>query len=821
MDLFLRFVGIWIVCFVYIAVGVEGADYGAACTGDGTGDCKETTNIACDTTCKCAAGFFRKGGTECAARVALKATCVIADTSPNQCVADTECKDDGKSAKKCLCKATHYESSSACKPRIVPGVACAAHQCVTHATCNTTSNKCKCDAGFNATPTTKPTMLNGNWSSYKIEWKNCSKACGSDPPEDIKNQTQTSSSIFLNIIPANINHTSFLVYVRSAKLETNSTNYTVVNLDAAECYNISVFTKFGDTVSSQAIHRNFCTTPVPPSSIEIFTQTNDSLIFNITHGAGLFDHFNISLDGKYKISTADLNSTFTIAVFGGLSSGTLYKNISVRSISNNTLSVPTQPIEHTTNSNPPSNVHVQNQNDTSVTLSIARESGKFDKLFVWIERVNIYVETPHTTKIIIGGLEPGNQYLAIVGTTSNGLNSTAYYLTINTNPDRPIAVYLLNRTTESLGIKIVQGQGMTEWFHIQINHRYNVKGKINQTELVLEKLTPGQMYSDIKVQAVSHGLFGESIIMNDTSTIPDAPSLVQVSDKTTETLIIMIVHGKGIVELFHIDIDGKNHSQKATSDSNTTYVTIGHLTPGTLYKDITIYSISNRLESDARKIDASATYPSSPSLQVKDNSINVIRIVIMKGSGGVEKYKILVNNEEVINVTYNQSSQEVNITDRVPGKMYNITAKAIANNIESNLSSNIQQATYPSSPSLHVQDNSINALRIVITKGSGGVEKNIKLWKTIIVTPNNFKLLDERYKTSALLFCDFLLSLAWCNRCRHELNTTLVSFASASHLQTETHNSLALKVYKATEKITLNPIDIKMYLKPFKRESTI
>lgn len=80
-----------------------------------------------------------------------------------------------------------------------------------------------------------------------------------------------------------------------------------------------------------------------------------------------------------------------------------------------------------------------------------------------------------------------------------------------------------------------------------------------------------------------------------------------MSDKTNETLIIMIVHGKGIVESFHIDIDGTNHSQKATSDSNTTYVTIGHLTPGTLYKDITIYSISNRLESDARKIDASAT----------------------------------------------------------------------------------------------------------------------------------------------------------------------------------------------------------------------
>lgn len=45
----------------------SGVDYGAACTGSGTGDCTDKTNTMCDTTCKCTAGFFRKGGKECAA----------------------------------------------------------------------------------------------------------------------------------------------------------------------------------------------------------------------------------------------------------------------------------------------------------------------------------------------------------------------------------------------------------------------------------------------------------------------------------------------------------------------------------------------------------------------------------------------------------------------------------------------------------------------------------------------------------------------------------------------------------------------------------
>ncbi|XP_076073648.1 uncharacterized protein LOC143045193 isoform X2 [Mytilus galloprovincialis] len=114
MDLLSRFVGIWLVFVIYIAVNVEGAVFDATCTGSGVGDCSEANNICVAGTskCACATTSFRKGGTECATR-------------------------------------------------IVPGATCAAKQCVTHASCNTTSTKCKCDAGYTATPTTKPTMCSG------------------------------------------------------------------------------------------------------------------------------------------------------------------------------------------------------------------------------------------------------------------------------------------------------------------------------------------------------------------------------------------------------------------------------------------------------------------------------------------------------------------------------------------------------------------------------------------------------------------------------------------------------------------------------------
>ncbi|VDI40662.1 Hypothetical predicted protein [Mytilus galloprovincialis] len=164
-------------CVIYIAVGVEGAKYDEACTVDG--DCKETNAAKCDSgtsKCICSDSFFRKTtATECAANrtkktktkyylqfteVALDGTCIVTDSAKDQCsVVNTECRTEG-SESKCLCKATHYSDGSACQTRKKPEETCAAHQCVTHATCNTTTNpnKCKCKIGYTATPTTTPTM---------------------------------------------------------------------------------------------------------------------------------------------------------------------------------------------------------------------------------------------------------------------------------------------------------------------------------------------------------------------------------------------------------------------------------------------------------------------------------------------------------------------------------------------------------------------------------------------------------------------------------------------------------------------------------------
>ncbi|CAC5397761.1 unnamed protein product [Mytilus coruscus] len=211
MDLLARFVGIWMVFVIYIAVDVEGAIYGETCSVNS--DCTESNAVNCDTTsgnCICEDTFFRKTTpAACASRVALNGVCELAQTSTeqcaidnsecidvsgtvrcicstthyetggacelrialdtdctssDQCVADTDCRDNGAGTDQCQCTiATHYKSGSSCIARIKPNIDCTAvGQCVTNAECDTAdTGTCLCNAGYTATPTTTPTMCSG------------------------------------------------------------------------------------------------------------------------------------------------------------------------------------------------------------------------------------------------------------------------------------------------------------------------------------------------------------------------------------------------------------------------------------------------------------------------------------------------------------------------------------------------------------------------------------------------------------------------------------------------------------------------------------
>ncbi|XP_063446875.1 delta and Notch-like epidermal growth factor-related receptor [Mytilus trossulus] len=145
---------------------VQKIDLGGSCTATPTGQCADP-NAECDgkaLTCVCNDNYFENKESVCASQVTtIDHNCDSTETSEDQCsVADTECRNDGAGSK-CLCKTSHFKDGTTCTIRKKPEETCTADQCVIHATCNTTSNlnKCKCNAGYTATPTTTPTMCSG------------------------------------------------------------------------------------------------------------------------------------------------------------------------------------------------------------------------------------------------------------------------------------------------------------------------------------------------------------------------------------------------------------------------------------------------------------------------------------------------------------------------------------------------------------------------------------------------------------------------------------------------------------------------------------
>ncbi|CAC5392731.1 unnamed protein product [Mytilus coruscus] len=197
-NLLARFVGIWMVFVIFIAVGVEGAPYDGNCT---TESCTEENNACSNDTCicnpesfrrasppscvkkielnavcmegdecadtlaicdlhklkcLCTQRYFEKNDGTCAARINyLEHTCDATQSASDQCIpTNSECRMDGTA--RCLCKTTYYAFRRVCRIRKSPNASCRTNQCVIHAKC--TNDSCKCDADYEATPIISPTM---------------------------------------------------------------------------------------------------------------------------------------------------------------------------------------------------------------------------------------------------------------------------------------------------------------------------------------------------------------------------------------------------------------------------------------------------------------------------------------------------------------------------------------------------------------------------------------------------------------------------------------------------------------------------------------
>lgn len=89
----------------------------------------------------------------------------------------------------------------------------------------------------------------------------------------------------------------------------------------------------------------------------------------------------------------------------------------------------------------------------------------------------------------------------------------------------------------------------------------------------------------------------------------------------------------------------------------------------------------------------SISEPSIPLTSYVNSSTDILTILINKGIGGVSSYEIYVNDSDPITETFDSSSQLVFITDLKPGTVYSVYVLSLANDLKSNLSKIIVNAT--------------------------------------------------------------------------------------------------------------------------------
>ncbi|CAC5418942.1 PTPRB [Mytilus coruscus] len=546
-----------------------------------------------------------------------------------------------------------------------------------------------------------------------------------NPPLYVKVQHQSNTSVTLSIGSGTGNVDKYFVFIENVSMfeTTQLENVEIVELEPGYQYIVNVWA-ISNGLNSTLCNVTIKTYPDSPLLLTVKEQTNTTFQVDVIHGRGSVQYFDVYISNTLQFRTNAAAGENTLISIKQLCPGNEYKTIEIKAVSHDLTSNSTELPPTATYPNPPSHVQVQNQSTTSVSLSIFNGTGNFDTYFVLIENVT-FMEASYLENVEIENLDPGYQYIAQVGVKSNGLNSTVNF-PINTYPDRPQSVDVINQTTESIGINITQGQGMVQFFFIRINNTYNVTGNQGQTAIILKNLIPGTLFTEMTVQAVSYELYGEMRHVMKTSTIPAAPRSAKVTNKTIDSLNITIAHGNGMVEFFFIQINGSTYQDQAAVESNTTEVKIPGLIPGTLYKNISIISVSNGLNGTLYEIPSCATYPDIPkSVDVTNQTITSVSLKIGHGTGVSKYFYIYVNGTLWLKKDVKGKTEvtSVVLSHLTPGTLYNVTVQTVSNNLSSEVKDAKPHATNPDVPTqIEVVNQSETTIELNICHGSGNVQ---------------------------------------------------------------------------------------------------
>nr|XP_045235257.1 receptor-type tyrosine-protein phosphatase H isoform X5 [Macaca fascicularis] len=332
------------------------------------------------------------------------------------------------------------------------------------------------------------------------------------PVRNLRVESQTTSSISLSWeVPSGPDPQNSTYWVqctgdcgRTETRTTTDTNITVDGLEPGSLYTFSVWVE-KDGINSSVETVTTATAPNPVRNLTVEAQTNSSLALTWEAPEGP-DPQNSTYWVEYTRDSGrseTRSTTDTNITVDGLEPGSLYV-FSVW-VEKNGINSSRETGNATTAPNPVTNVRMETQTNSSITLSWDVPSGPDPQDYTYGVEYTADdggTETRNTAKasVTAEGLEPGTLYTFSVWAEKNGARGSRQNLSISTVPNAVRSLSRQDRTNSSITLRWTAPQGPG-----QASYTYWVSWigegmtdprtqNTSDTELILKELEAGLLY---------------------------------------------------------------------------------------------------------------------------------------------------------------------------------------------------------------------------------------------------------------------------------------------------------------------------------------
>ncbi|XP_033741925.1 fibronectin-like [Pecten maximus] len=562
---------------------------------------------------------------------------------------------------------------------------------------------------------------------------------------------RTIASVTLTVTPGDGGHDGYRVSYNGGDIHDNRTFTDITNdtptlsissLTPGTTFTFHVFTLSNGLESEDYYGTQTSTIPNRPTALAVTNRTIASVTLTVTPGDGGHDGYRVSYNGgdihDNRTFTDITNDTPTLSI-SSLTPGTTF-TFHVFTLSNGLESEDYYGTQTSTIPNRPTALAVTNRTIASVTLTVTPGDGGHDGYRVSYNGGDIHDNrtftdiTNDTPTLSISSLTPGTTFTFHVFTLSNGLESEDYYGTqTSTIPNRPTALAVTNRTIASVTLTVTPGDGGHDGYRVSYNggdiHDNRTFTDItNDTPtLSISSLTPGTTFT-FHVFTLSNGLESEDYYGTQTSTIPNRPTALAVTNRTIASVTLTVTPGDGGHDGYRVSYNGGDiHDNRTFTDitNDTPTLSISSLTPGTTFT-FHVFTLSNGLESEDYYGTQTSTIPNRPTaLAVTNRTIASVTLTVTPGDGGHDGYRVSYNGGDIHdNRTFTDITNDtptLSISSLTPGTTFTFHVFTLSNGLESEDYYGTQTSTIPNRPTaLAVTNRTIASVTLTVTPGDGG-----------------------------------------------------------------------------------------------------